>query len=1659
MAEKFKIDVEINARDNTKNAAESAQSKMTAFEKSMQKISAQLSRLSGSNNNINIGIKDMASKAVNNVWSLLKSIGSRAWEFILNARDNASRIVQNVLSHIKEVAGRTWNAVINARDGTAGVIGGILSRLKEIGGKAWTVILNARDNASRIVQNVLSHIKEVAGRTWNAVINARDSASKIISNVWNHLKEVSGRAWEFILNARDKASDVITRISGSLRSVAGKAWDFTIGAMDKATVVISKLTSTLNHLVGKAWNITVGIFDKVTAPLQSIGKALTSPIATVGAAIGTGALIKETMSTGMEFGSKMSNVQAVTLGSRQDREELKDLVYSEAKRTKFTTGEAADALQYMGMAGWNITQMKEALPSILNLAAAGNSDLATTSDIVTDAMTAFGYSETEGEKGINAKTVQSFADILATASSHANTNVPLLGDTFKYAASVAGTLGYSLGDVALASGIMANSSTKGSMAGTALRAGLVNMSAPSDPVAAVMDKYNLSLKDANGNAKDLRTVLKDVRSAFKGVDNVVDEAGDLAKLVGKYGLAGWAAIVNATEEDFNALAEAIDNCDGAAEKMSEIQLDNLQGDVYKLTSAWDVAQKVFTESLEPYVRPVIQKLTQTVNTFHEKITSGFRKLRNFRVMFTNAMDMDDDMYERFVNSGHPVTVKGKLKFIWDETIGNSFNAWWDKKVKPKLPEKLENIFPKGSLNEYMYNSFTDGELTFGGKVKIAWDTLIVTPFKKWWNDTGREIVTTIANEFGKGSGMILSGGLKALLGLADAADDGKSVAGSFVEGFKEGFDSEEIKTLISDAFNDILDELPNIWGKFSEAHPIIAGILGAWGISNLGGKLLDGAGSIKEAWEEIFGKGSHNPSNTQTTSTPGTYSCEVMNVTAGTVYVNGPVVNSGAMPIPMEKTNTGSGAGGGGGSQRVEEHAANQSPKLVPMPGAAEKKVKQPKGSSSAEEGELEVVKGRNKGAKARNSASQAYEDPLPQVTEHWGMSDLTPEKITAMGAEGKLGYNIEGDLYKWSALLTTGALLGTGSLPVAATAGVTAGATAGVGAGAAATGSAVAANAGTAALTKAGAVAAAIATAFGINFLGASAATLDDTGAAIGENVMIAAAESIGKGSKSFGEQPAAEMLNALGESLNNADTSELNIGQNIMEAVSENLKGIDADAIKDFNIAESFINMISESLENMDAEAVKGLNIGENIINTVISNFENFDSEVLKNLNIGESLMSMISSSFENIDITNLDIGSKIATAVSSSLELIDFSQFEIGSKIAAGISASLESADITPAVQSLMTQLELLHTAECSPQINAVDNASETISYIQSLADVYGATNATAILSANDNASSVIASVSNALDALNGKTASVTVNITTNGSIPSEAHFAAGTRNAPGGWSVINDQRGGSSATELVDQGGKLMEFAGRDVAVPLLRRAKVYTARQRERMLEALNMPRYAGGKDNKEGILSLLNRKRRFEVKEDNGQRFGMMSYIDNDIEKDINTESKSKVYSGAGSNLFDPYIGFGSKKAALMPVDVDKITDKTGLKIISSFSALKRAVKSYNDNKAAEENSIKNTSSILSSKKAMIMPAGGDRTSERNSSKSNENLRSSGNGGISINVTMSPTIEINAEAGIEEKIAEILKSKFKDMADDVARQIADDLAKIFPNIPTKGVAY
>ena len=319
--------------------------------------------------------------------------------------------------------------------------------------------------------------------------------------------------------------------------------------------------------------------------------------------------------TAADFDSAMSKVAAVSGATGSDLEALRDKAREMGEKTKFSASEAAEAMNYMAMAGWKTEDMLSGIEGVMNLAAASGEDLATTSDIVTDALTAF---------GLTAKDSGHFADILAAASSNANTNVSMMGETFKYCAPIAGALGFSAEDTAEAIGLMANAGIKGSQAGTSLRTIMNNLSGEVKICGSSIGEVTVATTNADGSMRDLSDILADCRTAFSGLSES-EKAAAAESLVGKNAMSGFLALMNAGEADINKLSSAIDNCDGSAASMAETMNDNLAGQLQILKSQLEELAISFGELLMPAIRTIvgwIQKFVDWLNSMDE----GTRKV-------------------------------------------------------------------------------------------------------------------------------------------------------------------------------------------------------------------------------------------------------------------------------------------------------------------------------------------------------------------------------------------------------------------------------------------------------------------------------------------------------------------------------------------------------------------------------------------------------------------------------------------------------------------------------------------------------------------------------------------------------------------------------------------------------------------------------------------------------------------------------------------------------------------------------------------------------------------------------------------------------------------------------------------------------------------------
>lgn len=373
-------------------------------------------------------------------------------------------------------------------------------------------------------------------------------------------------------------------------------------------------------------------FQKGISKISNIAQtglaAATAALGVVSTAIS--AIGTFSVKAGGDFEASMSNVAAIAGLTSKEAGSDYDILVKKAKevasQSKFTAAETADALSYMAMAGWKTEDMTAALSSVVNLAAASGQDLASTSDILTDAITALGHTASDStgivdEFGNEVSYATHFADILAAASSNANTNVGMLGESFKYAAPVAGALGITAEDTSIALGLMANAGIKASQGGTALRTGLSNLVKPTKQMQTYMDKYNIALvKNADGSV-NLRDTMESLREKM-GSLSTTEQAAAASAIFGKEAMSGWLAIINASDADFEKLTNAIDNCDGTTQQMADTMNDNLKGQLTMLQSQLDILGVSIYESLQVPMKGAVQTLREFADELQKAYDEG-----------------------------------------------------------------------------------------------------------------------------------------------------------------------------------------------------------------------------------------------------------------------------------------------------------------------------------------------------------------------------------------------------------------------------------------------------------------------------------------------------------------------------------------------------------------------------------------------------------------------------------------------------------------------------------------------------------------------------------------------------------------------------------------------------------------------------------------------------------------------------------------------------------------------------------------------------------------------------------------------------------------------------------------------------------------------------
>lgn len=480
-------------------------------------------------------------------------------------------------------------------------------------------------------------------------------------------------------------------------------------------------------------------FEKGINKLEKIGKKGLKGLTVAVGTVTTGLTVMSTyaLKVGSDFEAGMSKVQAISGATREEIDKLTEKAKEMGAKTKFSATESAEAFQYMAMAGWKTEDMLNGIEGIMNLAAASGENLAGVSDIVTDALTAF---------GLQAKDSAHFADVLAKASSNSNTNVGLMGATFKYVAPIAGSMKYSIEDTAVAIGLMANAGIKGEQAGTSLRAMLTRLVKPPKQASKALKELGITTKNADGTMKPLSQTLQELRTKFAKLSDS-QKASYASSIAGTEAMSGMLAIVNASESDFQKLTKAINNSDGATKEMADTMNNNLKGATTILGSnmeslglaIYDKFKVPATKGIKSVTKAVEDLTSQASNgklsRSIDKIADGFGKLiaKGGDLIAKVLPKLIDGFAWILDNGGTIAKVIGTITamvvaFKAGAVIGNVIKSWQNATLQLALYKGTAEgaTIAQGVLN----GAFTVGETIVGlltGKITLA------TVAQKLWN--------------------------------------------------------------------------------------------------------------------------------------------------------------------------------------------------------------------------------------------------------------------------------------------------------------------------------------------------------------------------------------------------------------------------------------------------------------------------------------------------------------------------------------------------------------------------------------------------------------------------------------------------------------------------------------------------------------------------------------------------------------------------------------------------------------------------------------------------------------------------------------------------------------------------------------------------------------
>jgi TP901 family phage tail tape measure protein len=450
-----------------------------------------------------------------------------------------------------------------------------------------------------------SKLQEQINNTEAALLRLTQTSDNIAKKIWD-LEDSAG-----------KAAVSFSDLSGKLKELGLRSSD--IDALERSLKKtnpeilrqqIAEVTAELKELGASSSEI-----DKVTKELEKNAHGASNAskelkalgVAYAGIAAAMGAVITKSVQTAAEFEQSMANVKAISQATGDEFERLRNQALQLGATTKFTAAQTADAQALLAQAGFKTNEIIASLPGVLSLAAAGQTDLATTADIASSALNGF---------RLNAEETARVADVLAKSSIDTNADVTDLGMALKYIAPVAASMGVSIEEAVAAIGELSNAGIKGEMAGTQLRAMLLALASPSDEAAGYMEKLGVSIADSAGNIKPLGVVIGELEGAFSRLTQV-QQADVAATLVGREAASGFLTLISQGKTTLDNYTASLQDAGGTAAEVAGVQMDTLKGATLELQAAFEASGIAIGDKLAPAIRQVAEFITKLLQGFTE----------------------------------------------------------------------------------------------------------------------------------------------------------------------------------------------------------------------------------------------------------------------------------------------------------------------------------------------------------------------------------------------------------------------------------------------------------------------------------------------------------------------------------------------------------------------------------------------------------------------------------------------------------------------------------------------------------------------------------------------------------------------------------------------------------------------------------------------------------------------------------------------------------------------------------------------------------------------------------------------------------------------------------------------------------------------------------